>query len=137
MRPLRERRGAGPAIVLWALILLLAPGMLALGDGSAAQAASGVRLIMVDDPSCHFCRKWNAEIGGGYAKTAEGRFAPLRRVRRDAAAIRGFAPVIFTPTFIVVREGSELGRISGYPGRDYFYGELQSVLAAAGFVPRS
>lgn len=125
----------GPAIVLWALLLLFAPGTVAPDDG-AAKAAPGVRLIMVDDPACHYCRKWTAEIGRGYGKSAEGRFAPLKRVRRGAREIAGFAPVIFTPTFIVVRQGQELGRISGYPGRDYFYPELRGVLATAGFIAR-
>lgn len=130
MRSATEVRRIGAAVLLWALlVVLLVPG----ADTGQAVAAPPVRLIMVDDPNCYYCRKWNAEIGRGYAKTAEGRFAPLRRVRRGAKQLNGLAPVIFTPTFIVVHQGRELGRIAGYPGRDYFYEELRGVLAAAGF----
>jgi hypothetical protein len=135
MQPRHARREWGWAIALGALLFLLAPWLMAPVSDPAV-AASGVRLIMVDDPACYYCRKWNAEIGRGYGKSAEGRFAPLKRVRRGAKEIQGFAPVVFTPTFIVVRGGSELGRISGYPGRDYFYSELGSTLRAAGFAPR-
>ena len=95
----------------------------------------GVTLMMVEEPGCHFCRKWDAEIGPGYPSTAEGRFAPLKRVRRSAPELQGLAPVIYTPTFIVMREGRELGRLAGYPGADYFYPELTPLLAAAGFAP--
>ncbi len=70
-----------------------------------------------------------------YSKSAEGRFAPLKRVRRGAPEIRGFNPVVYTPTFIVVRSGEEIGRITGYPGQDYFWSELTPILATAGFVP--
>ncbi len=67
-------------------------------------------------------------------KAAEGRFAPLKRVRRGAPEIRGFNPVVYTPTFIVVRSGEEIGRITGYPGQDYFWSELTPILSAAGFA---
>ncbi len=90
---------------------------------------------MVEEKGCRFCKKWDAEIGRAYPKSAEGRFAPLKRVRRGAADIKGFNPVVYTPTFIVVRSGEEVGRITGYPGQDYFWSELTPILSAAGFVP--
>ena len=90
---------------------------------------------MVEEPGCRFCRKWSEEIGPGYRKSAEGRFAPLKRVQRGADEIKGLAPVVFTPTFVVMRSGEELGRITGYPGADYFYTELRPILASAGFFP--
>jgi hypothetical protein len=104
---------------------------------SPSQAASGngLGLIMVDEPGCVYCRKWEAEIGGGYARSAEGRFAPLVKVRRKSRELSGFNPIIYTPTFILVRRGEELGRITGYPGREYFYSELDTLLASAGFAP--
>ena len=95
----------------------------------------GIRLVMVEEIGCRFCRKWDAEIAPGYRKTAEGRFAPLKRVQRGAAEIAGLAPVVFTPTFVVMRAGEELGRITGYPGADYFYEELRPILATAGLFP--
>jgi hypothetical protein len=98
-------------------------------------AASAVRLVMVEEQGCRFCRQWDAEIGGGYRKTKEGRFAPLKRVQRSDPAIKGLAPVVYTPTFVVMRSGEELGRITGYPGADYFYSELRPILAGAGFFP--
>lgn len=100
-----------------------------------AAGSTGLSLIMVDEPGCVYCRKWEAEIGGGYARSAQGRFAPLVKVRRKSRELSGFNPVIYTPTFILVRRGEELGRITGYPGRQYFYSELDLLLAAAGFAP--
>ena len=100
-----------------------------------AAGSGGLGLIMVDEPGCVYCRKWEAEIGGGYARSAEGRFAPLVKVRRKSRDLSGFNPVVYTPTFILVRRSEELGRITGYPGREYFYSELDTLLASAGFAP--
>ena len=106
-----------------------------LGAHAARAAGSGLGLIMVDDAGCRYCRKFDAEIGGGYSRTAQGRFAPLVKVRRKSHELSNFNPVIYTPTFILVRRGDELGRISGYPGAEYFYAELDTLLAKAGFAP--
>lgn len=124
-------RGFGvPAVVLLALLTLMLP----VGATLAATADPGaVRLIMVHDPSCHYCARWEAEVGVGYSKSSEGRFAPLERVLRNDPQIKDFAPITFTPTFIVVRGAREVGRIAGYPGRDYFYPELSAILEALGY----
>ena len=94
-----------------------------------------VTLIMVDEPGCQYCRKFDVEIGRGYPRTREGHFAPLVRVRRKSAQLSRFNPVIYTPTFILTRRGEELGRITGYPGAEYFYAELSDLLAKAGYAP--
>jgi hypothetical protein len=124
---------AGVAAILGAALLLAGAG-LADRAAHAARPATGIRLVMVEEPGCRFCRKWDAEIAPGYRKSAEGRFAPLKRVRRGAPELRGLAPIVFTPTFVVLRSGEELGRITGYPGADYFYSELRPILSAAGFL---
>jgi hypothetical protein len=103
------------------------------GFETAAFAEAGPELVMVEEVGCRFCRKWDADIGGIYPQSPEGQFAPLKRVRRGAPELAVFLPVIYTPTFILVREKKELGRITGYPGQDYFWEELAPILAGAGF----
>jgi hypothetical protein len=87
---------------------------------------------MFEDPGCPWCRRWHAEIGPGYSRTDEGRLAPLRRVDIKDQAKAGVAlkqPVIGTPTFVLVEDGQEVGRVVGYPGSEFFYGLLGDVLA--------
>lgn len=131
--PLRQRR-AGVAGRWGAAAVALCLAVLMPWPASHANAA-GIRLVMVEAPGCRFCIKWHAEIGKGYGRTEEGRFAPLKRVGRGARELAGLAPVVFTPTFILMRSGEEVGRITGYPGADYFYSELRPLIAAAGFFP--
>jgi hypothetical protein len=91
---------------------------------------------MVDDPACHYCRLWHREVGRGYPKTAEGKAAPLKRVGRDAKILANFAPVVYTPTFILARGGQEVGRITGYPGQFYFWEELAQLMSSVGLRPK-
>ena len=91
-------------------------------------------LVTVEEPGCIWCARWNKQIGPIYPKTAEGRAAPLRREMINALPDDiGFAAgIYFTPTFVLVRDGQELGRIEGYPGEDFFWGLLGRLLERNG-----
>lgn len=95
-----------------------------------AGPAGAAELVMVEQPGCAWCERWNAEIAPIYPKTSEGRFAPLRRVDLralpdDLSLIRR---VSFTPTFLVVEDGRELDRLEGYPGQHFFWPLLEALL---------
>ena len=88
-------------------------------------------LIMVEAPGCHYCIEWKKTIGPIYPKTAAGQFAPLVTIdKSEPAPFQGgyTTPVIFTPTFVLVEEGEEIGRIQGYPGEDFFWAILEQML---------
>ncbi len=116
----------------WPAVFIMVAVLVAGFDAALAQ--SGPLLIMVEETGCRFCRKWEAEIGHAYPQSPEGRFAPIKRVKRDAPEVKGLKPVVYTPTFIVMRNGEEVGRVTGYPGRDYFWPELDEILASIGFL---
>jgi hypothetical protein len=106
--------------------LMLLAGLLANGAGLSA-----AELLMFDDPGCVWCRRWTAEIGPGYPRSAEGQQAPLRRIHIRDQANAGVAlarPINATPTFVLVDEGQEVGRIAGYSGKDFFYPMLEELL---------
>ena len=97
----------------------------------AALPARALELIIVEQPGCYACKQWNAEIAPIYPKTAAGESAPLVRMDISEQPPEGVTftrPVVFTPTFVLVDEGAELGRIEGYPGEDFFWGLLAQDL---------
>ncbi len=100
--------------------------------GIALAANAPLRLIMVEETGCRFCMKWDADVGASYAHSRQGAVAPLLRVKRDAPELAAFAPIVYTPTFIVTEGGKEIGRITGYPGEDFFWEELAVLLEKAG-----
>lgn len=106
---------------------MLLPSLLAAILTLPAYAAE---LVMVEQDGCHWCARWNAEIGHIYPKTDEGKEAPLRRVDlRDLPDDITFASrPVFTPTFVLVEDGQELSRIEGYAGDEFFWFLLNKLL---------
>lgn len=95
-----------------------------------AQAGAS-ELVMFERDGCSWCRRWNKEIGAVYDRVHEATRLPLRRVNLDRQPA-GFTlkePVRYTPTFVVVDDGAEVGRITGYINDESFWG-LLSALAA-------
>lgn len=97
----------------------------------AAPAFAEVRLMMFDRAGCHWCAQWTEDVGAVYPLTREGRLAPL--LRQDVRApipdgIRLTSPPQFTPTFVLISDGQEVGRIEGYPGEDFFWGLLGRMI---------
>ena len=111
---------------------LLAVLALAATGATLPGPAAAVELIMLESPGCAWCQRWNREIAPIYPLTEEGKRAPLRRVDvtqpwpEDLDAVSRDR---FTPTFIVVDNGSEVGRLRGYPGDDFFWPLLAEILA--------
>jgi len=128
-----------PALLRPALQALALLAVSVAGPAAARAAEPDVTLVMVEQPGCHYCRAWHAEIGPAYPKTDLGAFAPLRieQMRALPDDLDLDRRVVFTPPFVVVDgAGAELGRIEGYPGQDFFWPLLEQLLAdAAGFVP--
>ena len=100
--------------------------------GPVCGSAAAAQLLMLEQPGCIWCARWNAEIAPAYPKTEEGRRAPLRRVDitkawpEDLKEIEGD---IYTPTFILVENGREIARLRGYPGDHFFWPMLGEMLA--------
>ncbi|MEL6522263.1 MAG: hypothetical protein AAFQ66_14950 [Pseudomonadota bacterium] len=96
-------------------------------------ACADTFLLMAEEKGCYWCGRWNTEISHIYPKTAEGRAAPLRRydLHTDKPEVSFAQPVRFTPTFILVQNGVEVGRMEGYPGEDFFWGLLATMFERA------
>jgi thioredoxin-related protein len=102
-----------------------------MGAVLAAGPARAAELVMFEDAGCMWCARFNAEIGPIYAKTEEGRRAPLRRIdsgKTLPADLNFIETERFTPLFVLVDGGREIGRIRGYPGEDHFWGMLGMLM---------
>ena len=105
-------------VCLWLLVLIPARG-------------EGAELVMFEAPYCEWCEAWDEEVGLVYHKTSEGRLAPLRRISIDdprPSDLASVAGIRYSPTFVLMQDGREVGRIVGYPGESHFWGLLQDLL---------
>ena len=118
MRILRMFRGV-LAVLVWAGVLM------------GSKAASAAELVMFESDTCEWCERFNAEVGPVYPNTAESKCAPLRRVDihdprpTDLAHVKG---IVYTPTFVLMEDGREISRLTGYPGEDFFWSLLDRDL---------
>ena len=92
-----------------------------------------LELVMVEQPGCYYCKKWQADIGPIYPKAHVAQDAPLRIEQLSAVAddIELERPVIYTPTFLLVEDGVELSRIEGYQSEDFFWALTEGMVAKA------
>jgi len=87
-------------------------------------------LIMVEQQGCYYCLEWKDQLGHIYPKTPEGKFAPLKTIDiTEVDKIKGLqSDVIFTPTFVLMENDKELGRLEGYSSEDFFWELLEVIL---------
>lgn len=95
------------------------------------QAVVAAQLLMIEETGCVYCARFNEEIAPAYPKTTEGKRAPLRRVNIDNGwpeDLSYIKPEQLTPTFILVENEHELGRLYGYQGDEFFWYLLGEML---------
>lgn len=123
------------AIVASFFVLLAQPARADEASPSLSpEAESGAQLYMFESAGCYWCQRWHAEIGPSYDKTREGKAAPLMRrdiTSQDQEPPRLARKIIYTPTFVLVRDGQEVDRLEGYPGEDFFWPVLTQLLTRA------
>ena len=94
-------------------------------------ARDNAEIIMFEQRGCEWCDVWNTEIAPVFPKTPEAKCAIFRRVdihQPKSDILQRIAPIIYTPTFVVLENGKEIGRVRGYAGEDFFWFLLDQQL---------
>ena len=123
---------AVPHRALFARAALLIACAMMVFSAPFANSAKAAELVMLEQPGCYWCISWHEKIGPIYPKTADGQRAPLRPVNIRQpwpADLAGIRSDVYTPTFVLVDKGREIGRIRGFPGEDFFWGLLAEMTA--------
>jgi hypothetical protein len=88
-------------------------------------------LLMIGDPGCPYCARFEREVAPGYMASEDGKLVPLVRRDRRAPDIAFIERVVFSPTFVMLVRGREVGRIVGYAGADMFWMQLAALMEDA------
>ena len=124
-----------PAIVFLVVAALIAGTAFhvrAALDNSAPATDGGVQLIVLEVKDCYACDLVRQHIQPAYARSPQSREVPLRYIDLNAvdAESLGLAqPVTIVPTIVLMRDGQEISRISGYPGPATFFEAVEHMLA--------
>ncbi|MAB03957.1 MAG: hypothetical protein CL688_05120 [Candidatus Puniceispirillum sp.] len=112
------------------LFFLLATSI--AGAWPVKAADSRGQLVMITSSHCPWCEAFEDDVGKGYDLTEEALIYPLRRhdfYKAMPDDLAHLTPATMTPTFIVVRDGAEVGRIIGYPGAELFWWRISEFTA--------
>jgi hypothetical protein len=110
------------------LLLVISIG----GAGSVKAADSRGQLVMITSSHCPWCEAFEDDVGKSYDLTEEALIYPLRRhdfYKAMPDDLVHLTPATMTPTFIVMRNGAEVGRIIGYPGAELFWWQISEFTA--------
>ena len=95
---------------------------------SVPVAARAMELVMFESPTCGTCKLFKREVLPIYASSPAGKVFPLWVAgMRDKVPFRLNEPVTFTPTFVWVDGGVEVGRFAGYYGKERFFRIVNSA----------
>jgi hypothetical protein len=119
-------------LIIAALIASTAFHVRAALDGSAPAANEGVQLIVLEVKDCFACDLVRQHIQPAYARSPQSREVPLRYLDLnlvDAESLALAAPLTMVPTIVLMRNGQEVSRISGYTGPAIFFEAVERMLA--------
>ena len=120
------------AAVQRTLAPLLAIVFLAMPGNGHAQ---DMRLLMIEQAGCYYCRVFNRDMAPIYEKSDEGLAAPLVHVQLREPLPEGItlaSTPFVTPTFILIGpDGHEIERLTGFPGEDFFWSYIGDMITTA------
>jgi hypothetical protein len=96
------------------------------------RASAEMRLYLFQIANCAACEQFHAEALHDYWTSDASTQLPLTIVDLNALGTAGQplrAPIRIVPTFVVMRDGIEIARLTGYPGKAAFDAGIAAVLA--------
>lgn len=122
------------AALLAACLLLLAwhdSGRAALNT-AAGPRTPVLELLVFEHPDCTYCQVFRRDVLPKYRHAVPGDAVPLRFVdiaQTDTRRLALQSRIDQVPTAVLMKEGSEIGRIAGYWGPTNFFRLLSHMLA--------
>ncbi len=129
-----SHRSSSVAVALALSALMLSQSGRAAHDPATAKPSVEVQeLVVLEVPNCIYCNIFRRDVLPGYQKSKRGSELPIRFVDlNDPAAekLKLSAAVTIVPTIVLMRQGEETGRISGYTGPEAFFHSVARLLGS-------
>lgn len=88
-------------------------------------------LVVISDPGCPYCARWERDVAPGYEASEDGKLFPLARRDRRAPDVAFIPRIVYSPTFVMLVRGQEVGRIVGYSGSELHWSQLAALIEDA------
>ena len=121
-----------------AMIFLVPP--LSRGNAGVDPAApvphgpGNMQLVMMQAPGCIYCTIFRRDVLPSYEVSERGKDLPVRFIDVNDIAKAGIelqSPIDILPTFVIVKDNHELGRIPGYMGPEDFFHSINYLLSSS------
>lgn len=103
-------------------------------DAGTPTTSGGLEFLVLEVKDCHVCDLVRVHILPRYERSVTAREAPMRFVDLNAvdeAKLGLTEPVTTVPTIVLMREGREVARLTGYMGPQIFLQAVPEMLARA------
>ena len=103
-------------------------------DLAPPPSTSPFELVVVEAEGCIYCQVFRRDVLSACKESEQAKGLPVRFVDvNDIAAdhLSFNSDVDMVPTFVVVKSHAEVGRISGYMGREEFFHSIRYLLDSA------
>lgn len=94
----------------------------------------GFELVVMEAPGCIYCDLFRRDVLPTFQSSERGREMPVRFVDLNDEAAEKLAtdgPVDVVPTFLIMKNQREIGRIPGYVGPEFFFHSINHVISSA------
>lgn len=94
--------------------------------------STGLQLVVLEVEDCIYCDVFRRQLLPAYQSSRQGRKAPVRFVDINDPALGEIgltAPIGTVPTFVVLEDNREIGRIPGLMGHHDFFRAIDYILA--------
>ena len=126
--------------VAWFVVVML--GLVAPAAGLRAELdiaadppkAGAFQLVVMEADGCTYCGIFRRDVLPSYEASERAKDMPVRFIDVndvEKARLDLQAPVNIVPTFIVMKDNKEVGRIPGYLGPENFYPTIKYLMSTA------
>ena len=121
------------AIVVF-LVAPLSSGRAGLDPVTSAPQLGNLQLVVMEADGCIYCNIFRRDVLPSYETSERGKDMPVRFVDVNDVPKTGIelqSSIDILPTFVVVKDNREIGRIPGYMGREDFFHSINYLLSSA------
>lgn len=104
-------------------------------DPTAPMPHTGkLQLVVMEAPGCIYCNIFRRDVLPSYEVSERGKEMPVRFIDVndvDKSGIGLESPIDILPTFVVIKDNREVGRIPGYIGPEDFFHSINYLLSSS------
>jgi thioredoxin-related protein len=123
--------------LVFVLLILVAPlssGRAGIDRDAAVPPLGNLQLVVMEAEGCIYCTVFRRDVLPSYEESERGKDMPVRFVDVNDVEKTGIElvqPIDILPTFVVVKDNREVGRIPGYVGPEDFFHSINYLLSSS------